>query len=61
MGRRAVMEECAKFRPAPGFDPRTVQPVSDLLVVKYIGTTIKAQNSRGLLFLSVSNSQNIHE
>ena len=27
VGRRAGLDGCGKSRPAPGFDPRTVQPV----------------------------------
>jgi hypothetical protein len=25
---RASVDGCAKYRPAPGFDPRTIQPVA---------------------------------
>ena len=28
MGLRADLDRCEKFRPPPGFDPRTVQPVA---------------------------------
>jgi len=28
VGSRAGLDVCGKFRPPPGFDPRTVQPVS---------------------------------
>jgi hypothetical protein len=28
VGPRAGLEGCGKFRPPPGFDPRTVQPVA---------------------------------
>jgi hypothetical protein len=28
VGHRAGLDGCGKFRPAPGFDPRTVQPVA---------------------------------
>jgi hypothetical protein len=29
MGSRAGMDGCGKFRPPPGFDPRTVQPIAN--------------------------------
>ena len=28
VGRRAVLDECGEYRPPPGFDPRTAQPVA---------------------------------
>ena len=28
VGPRAGLDGCGKFRPPPGFDPRTVQPVA---------------------------------
>ena len=28
VGPRAGVDKCGKFRPLPGFDPRTVQPVA---------------------------------
>jgi len=28
MGLRAGLDKCGKSRPPPGFDPRTVQPVT---------------------------------
>ena len=34
MGPRAGLDRCGKSRPPPGFDPRTVQPVSMRVVTE---------------------------
>jgi len=48
---RAGLDECGKFRPPPGLDPRTVQPVAS----RYTDYAIQAHQQFGsLLFLSTS-------
>jgi len=39
VGPRAGLDECGKFRPPPGFDPRTVQAVAS----RYTDCAIPAQ------------------
>jgi len=47
MGPRACMDGCGKFRPPPGFDPRTVQPIASRSTDSYPcpGVTVDSLNS----------------
>jgi hypothetical protein len=40
VGPRAGLNGCGKFRPPPGFDPRTVQPVASRYTVYAIPAQI---------------------
>ena len=61
VGPRAGLDGCAKFRPPPGFDPRTVQPVASrytdwrrnyfLSLESNIGHTIHTQSLYPLSYL----------
>jgi hypothetical protein len=35
MGHRAGLDKCGKYRPPPGFDPRTVQTVATFILRPY--------------------------
>ena len=46
MGPRAGLDGCGKYRPPPGFDPRTVQPVA---IPGPVDTVVNLTVSRGIL------------